>query len=101
MGWLGFGSGFALAFCRASPFARSCWLLGDCGLNDLLSKQRRGLLESTTLQGMEQLSFTENPPPAASLRSALIIVSTLPVLFIYPFVQRYFVKGILIGGVKG
>lgn len=61
----------------------------------------RGLLESTTLQGMEQLSFTENPPPAASLRSALIIVSTVPVLFVYPFIQRYFVKGILIGAVKG
>ncbi|MBZ0297372.1 MAG: carbohydrate ABC transporter permease [Anaerolineae bacterium] len=61
----------------------------------------RGLLQSTTMQGMEELAFTENPPPAASLRSALIIVSTVPVLFVYPFIQRYFVKGIMIGGVKG
>lgn len=61
----------------------------------------RGLLRSTTLQGMEELAFTENPPPAASLRSALIIVSTVPVLFVYPFIQRYFVKGIMIGGIKG
>lgn len=61
----------------------------------------RGLLMSTTMQGLEELSFTENPPPAASLRSALIIVSTAPVLFVYPFIQRYFVKGIMIGGVKG
>ena len=61
----------------------------------------RGLLESTSLQGMEEISFTENPPPAASLRSALILVSTVPVLFVYPFIQRYFVKGVMIGGIKG
>lgn len=61
----------------------------------------RGLLETTSMQGMEELAFIEDPPPAASLRSALIIVSTVPVLFVYPFIQRYFVKGIMIGGVKG
>ena len=61
----------------------------------------RGLLQSTTLEGMEQISFVDKKPPAASLRSALIVISTLPMLFVYPFVQRYFVKGILVGGVKG
>jgi putative aldouronate transport system permease protein len=61
----------------------------------------RGLLQSTTLEGMEQISFVEKAPPAASLRSALIIVSTAPMLLVYPFVQRYFVKGMLVGGVKG
>ena len=61
----------------------------------------RGLLETTSMQGLEELAFIEDPPPAASLRSALIIVSTVPVLFVYPFIQRYFVKGIMIGGVKG
>jgi len=32
---------------------------------------------------------------------ALIIVSSAPILCIYPFIQKYFVKGILIGGLKG
>ncbi|MYI40776.1 MAG: carbohydrate ABC transporter permease [Chloroflexi bacterium] len=48
----------------------------------------RGFLEATNMQGLEELAFIEDPPPAASLRSALIIVVTVPVLFIYPFLQR-------------
>ena len=35
------------------------------------------------------------------LKYALIIVSTIPVLIIYPFIQKYFVKGIMIGAIKG
>ena len=35
------------------------------------------------------------------LKYALIVVASLPVLSIYPFVQRHFVKGVLIGSVKG
>jgi putative aldouronate transport system permease protein len=35
------------------------------------------------------------------LKYSLIVVATLPVLMIYPFVQRYFVKGVLIGAIKG
>ncbi|WP_406248877.1 carbohydrate ABC transporter permease [Microbacterium sp. M] len=40
-------------------------------------------------------------PPAQSVRMAVIFVATLPMLIIYPFVQRYFVKGALVGSVKG
>jgi putative aldouronate transport system permease protein len=35
------------------------------------------------------------------LKYSLIVVATLPVLVIYPFVQRYFVQGMLVGSVKG
>jgi putative aldouronate transport system permease protein len=35
------------------------------------------------------------------MKYSLIIVSSLPVLIIYPFVQKYFVKGIMIGAIKG
>lgn len=35
------------------------------------------------------------------LKYSLIVVSSLPVLCIYPFVQKYFVKGVMIGSVKG
>ena len=35
------------------------------------------------------------------MRYALIMVSSLPMFELYPFVQKYFVKGIMVGAVKG
>lgn len=36
-----------------------------------------------------------------SIKYATIVVATLPILFVYPFIQKYFVKGIMVGAVKG
>jgi len=36
-----------------------------------------------------------------SLKTAAVMVGTLPVLCVYPFLQRFFVKGVLIGSIKG
>ena len=35
------------------------------------------------------------------MKYSLIVVSSLPVLVMYPFVQKHFVKGVMIGAVKG
>ena len=45
-----------------------------------------GLMESLTPRGV---------------RMTVTVITVLPVLFVYPFLQRYFVKGIMIGSVKG
>lgn len=44
---------------------------------------------------------TELPPPAQGIKFAVVIVATIPVLLAYPFLQKHFAKGMLIGSVKG
>ncbi len=39
--------------------------------------------------------------PGETLRLATVVLSMLPIMCVYPFVQRYFVKGVMIGSVKG
>lgn len=48
---------------------------------------------------MEQMARAEER--AQLMKYALIIVSSLPMMLLYPFVQKYFVKGVMIGAVKG
>ncbi|MBD3921627.1 carbohydrate ABC transporter permease [Paenibacillus sp. PR3] len=38
---------------------------------------------------------------AQSLKLATMVITTLPIVFVYPFVQKYFVQGVMIGSVKG
>ena len=43
----------------------------------------------------------EKTTVAISIKSAVIITSTVPIITLYPFLQKFFVKGLTIGGVKG
>lgn len=40
-------------------------------------------------------------PPDQSVKMAVIIVGTLPILLVYPFLQKHFAKGALLGSIKG
>ncbi|GHV01806.1 ABC transporter permease [Spirochaetia bacterium] len=57
-----------------------------------------------TNQAMAQAGVIVNATSnvtAGTIKSASVVVATVPILIIYPFLQKYFVKGVLIGGVKG
>jgi putative aldouronate transport system permease protein len=59
------------------------------------------ILNTTTSGSMDARTMLERQQMADLLKYSLIVISSLPVLVIYPFVQRYFSKGILIGAIKG
>jgi len=40
-------------------------------------------------------------PPAQSIQMAVIVVALIPIVVVYPFLQRYFTKGVLTGSIKG
>ncbi|BBI32656.1 carbohydrate ABC transporter permease [Cohnella abietis] len=50
---------------------------------------------------MDAMKQVERQQLSELLKYSLIVVATLPVLIIYPFVQRHFVQGMLVGSVKG
>ena len=51
---------------------------------------------STASSGMDVSTL-----PSVGIRMAIAVIGVVPVLCIYPFFQKYFVKGIVVGGVKG
>lgn len=46
-------------------------------------------------------SYAENSKLGVTIKYAVIVVSCVPMLLVYPFVQRYFTKGVMIGSIKG
>lgn len=58
---------------------------------EYLSKNATSVAKSTSLAGTL---------PAATVRMAIAVIGLLPILIVYPFIQKYFVKGISIGAVK-
>lgn len=49
----------------------------------------------------QQMDSTAGQTLPQTLQSATIVLVTVPILCVYPFIQKYFVKGIMIGSIKG
>ena len=62
----------------------------------------RQLIDSATVTDITVVgSAMDFIPPAETVRMATIVIATVPILCVYPFLQKYFVKGMLVGSVKG
>lgn len=59
------------------------------------------LLGQTEQMGTNDVGMAEKIKMAEAVKYSAIVVSSVPMLLIYPFVQKHFVKGVMIGAVKG
>lgn len=65
-------------------------------LKEILLEARTNMLDSGG-----NLAEVDSNIPAVTLQYAMLIVSMLPIMCVYPFLQKYFAKGVLVGAVKG
>jgi putative aldouronate transport system permease protein len=65
-------------------------------LRDVVSAT--GLLEA---QATVDSADVMQPMASESVKGAAIVIATLPIMCVYPFLQKYFVKGVMIGAIKG
>ena len=64
-------------------------------LNDILNKSQ-GMMNAAARAGIPSSQVPSEP-----VKLAMTVVATGPIVLLYPFLQKYFVKGVTIGAVKG
>lgn len=65
--------------------------------NMIVNDQRPGTLDAFAItQGINESSLFDD-----GIKMATVVVATVPILCVYPFLQKYFTKGVIIGSIKG
>lgn len=90
---------YAVAYWNA--FFSALLYLNDTAKWPLQLVLRTYVVNQTQL-GVDQLGAAgASLPPQEAIQMAILVLSIVPILVVYPFVQRHFSKGVLIGAVKG
>lgn len=62
---------------------------------------REILISNDTAEMTQGVAISDQQSVADTIKYAIIVIGTLPILCVYPFIQKYFTKGVMIGAVKG
>jgi putative aldouronate transport system permease protein len=89
-----------VAVARWNAYADSMWFTTSRNLQTLQYLLFNMILSARPSESVEDLSGVVLNAPEA-LQAASIMFTTIPILLVYPFLQKYFVKGVMLGSVKG
>lgn len=73
-------------------------------LREILTKSsfaKQAMINGKSFSAEEMMALIKQADTANMIKYGVIVISTLPMMMIYPFLQKYFEKGIMIGSVKG
>ncbi len=62
---------------------------------------RQYVLQGSALTSAVNLDPNQPAPPTQTIQMAVVVIATVPILIVYPFLQRYFTRGVLTGAIKG
>jgi ABC-type glycerol-3-phosphate transport system permease component len=82
-----------------NDFFNALLYLNDSAMSPLQLVLRQYVVQGAPLPSAGDVA--ENAPPLQSIQMAVVVVALLPILCVYPFLQRYFTRGVLAGAIKG
>jgi ABC-type glycerol-3-phosphate transport system permease component len=88
---------YAVAYWNA--FFNAMLYLSDTGMWPLQLVLRTYVLQGSVMPGIAPDS--DAIPPVEATRMAVLVIALVPILLVYPFLQRYFTRGVLTGAIKG
>ncbi|AOZ94518.1 ABC transporter permease [Paenibacillus crassostreae] len=86
---------------RWNMFQDALFYINNIDLYPLQLKLYQLVINSQVNDATAQEGFNSSTPIPQGLQSASIVFATLPIILVYPWVQKYFISGRLVGAVKG
>ena len=71
------------------------------GIQNMLMRIMENITFLTSGQASRVVDTSAITVPSVGMRMALAVIGILPILVLYPFLQKYLIKGIVVGAVKG